>query len=140
MNNSTLGHLQVNIRSVNIEFYREFFSFLGWKTLFDTEIEPGKKMLGIGDKNGTSLWFVDPLKEVKNDYDGIGMNHLGISVPDKASVDETVDFLKAHNIQALFETPRHRPEFCGDDKSTYYQVMFESPDRILFEVVYTGPK
>ena len=27
----------------------------------------------------------------------------------------------------------------GDAQSTYYQVMFESPDHILFEVVYIGP-
>jgi hypothetical protein len=39
----------------------------------------------------------------------------------------------------LFETPRHRPEFSSED-STYYQIMFESPDRILLEFVYTGPK
>lgn len=140
MKKSTLGHLQVNIRSVNMEFYKELLTFLGWKPLMEMELEPGKKMLGIGDANGVSLWFVDPLKEIDNDYDGTGMNHLGISVSDKATVDETVDFLKKHNILALFETPRHRPEFCGDDKHTYYQVMFESPDRILFEVVYTGPK
>jgi hypothetical protein len=48
--------------------------------------------------------------------------------------------LQQHGIQALFDTPRHRPEFCSSPDNTYYQVMFESPDRILFEVVYTGPK
>ncbi len=37
-------------------------------------------------------------------------------------------------------TPRHRPEFSQGPDQTYYQVMFESPDRVLFEVVYTGPK
>jgi hypothetical protein len=51
-----------------------------------------------------------------------------------------VTYLKQHGIKALFETPRHRPEFSGSEAETYYQVMFESPDRILFEVVYTGPK
>jgi hypothetical protein len=34
----------------------------------------------------------------------------------------------------------HRPEFSMSTEETYYQVMFESPDRILFEVVYTGTK
>jgi hypothetical protein len=48
-------------------------------------------------------------------------------------------WLKESGIPHLFETPRHRPEFSEGD-NTYYQVMFESPDRILFEVVYTGPK
>lgn len=40
----------------------------------------------------------------------------------------------------LFGTPQHRPDFAADDAHTYYQVMFASPDRILLEVVYTGPK
>ncbi|MDO9120413.1 MAG: hypothetical protein Q7U31_01420, partial [Anaerolineaceae bacterium] len=74
-----------------------------------------------------------------NDYDGIGMNHLGVSVEKQSDVDETVEYLKAKGVTALFETPRHRSEFSGEG-STYYQVMFESPDKILFEVVYTGPK
>ena len=26
------------------------------------------------------------------------------------------------------------------ESETYYQVMFESPDKVLFEVVYTGAK
>jgi hypothetical protein len=51
-----------------------------------------------------------------------------------------VVYLREHNVQPLFETPRHRPEFSAGPDQTYYQVMFESPDRILFEVVYTGPK
>ncbi len=35
--------------------------------------------------------------------------------------------------------PHHRPEFAMNEKYTYYQVMFETPDRILFEIVYMGP-
>ena len=66
------------------------------------------------------------------------MNHLAISVSSQAAVDKTVVYLQEHNIKMLFETPRHRPEFCSSTEETYYQVMFESPDRILFEVVYLG--
>jgi hypothetical protein len=67
------------------------------------------------------------------------MNHLGISVAAQADVDAAVEFLQQRKIASLFETPRHRPEFSAGSDQTYYQVMFESPDRILFEVVYTGP-
>ena len=35
----------------------------------------------------------------------------------------------------LFETPRHRAEFTNSPEQTYYQVMFETPDRILVEIV-----
>ena len=132
---SVFSHLQVNIHSENKAFYKELFEFLGWQVIME---EPG--MLGVGDEHKVSLWFMDPIKNLANDYDGIGMNHIGISVPTQAAVDETVAFLQKHKIQSLFETPRHRPEFCGSTDETYYQVMFKSPDAILFEVVYTGPK
>lgn len=131
---STLGHLQVNISVKNIAFYKDFLTVLGWKTLLE---EPN--MLGIEDKNHASLWFTEPLKQVVNDYDGKGTNHYGFMVPSQKEVDDTVDYLKKNGIPALFETPRHRPEFSGKD-DTYYQVMFETPDKLLFEVVYIGPK
>jgi hypothetical protein len=58
----------------------------------------------------------------------------------QADVDQVAAYLGERGVAALFETPRHRPEFSGDASQTYYQVMFETPDRILVEVVYTGPK
>jgi len=131
---SNLGHLQVNINAKNLGFYKELFGFLGWKTLYEDA-----EMVGVGCENGSSLWFCPGLKDLANDYDGRGMNHLGISVATQHEVDQAVEYLQQHNIKPLFDTPRHRPEFSGPS-STYYQVMFESPDKLLFEVVYTGPK
>ncbi len=133
MEKSKLGHMVINIQEANQSYYKDLFNFLGWKVLMEHP-----KMLGIEDANKVSLWFAEPIKNVKNDYDGIGMNHLAISVPSQSAVDDTVSYLVNHNIKLLYETPRHRPEFCSNKDETYYQVMFESPDRILFEVVYTG--
>ncbi len=132
---SSVGHLQYNIDLKNVGFYRDLLTFLGWKVIYD---DPN--VLGIEGENKVSLWFAKATKGMNNDYDANGANHIGISVPHQADVDDTVAYLKEHGIQGLFETPRHRPEFCGSTEETYYQVMFESPDRILFEVVYTGPK
>jgi len=134
MMKSALGHLQVNIDIKNMAFYMDFLTFLGWKTLYE---EPN--MLGIEDEHRTSLWFTEPLKKAANDYDGKGTNHYGFMVPSQKDVDDTVVYLKQKGIPALFETPRHRPEFSAKD-GTYYQVMFETPDKLLFEVVYIGPK
>jgi len=131
---STFGHLLINITLTNISFYKEFFEFLGWKVVYDET-----DMLGVLDANKSSLWFGNVMKQTTNDYDGVGMNHLAISVANQADVDAIVFWLADHKIACLFETPRHRPEFSSEGK-TYYQVMFESPDRILFEVVYMGPK
>lgn len=131
---SFVGHILFNVKTENIAFYKDLFTFLGWNVWHE-----GEGFLGVGIEQGTSLWFAGSAKAVDNDYDGPGMNHLGIGVPHQADVDETVAYLKQHGVPPLFETPRHRPEFCSSPDQTYYQVMFESPDRILLEVVYTGP-
>ena len=130
-----LHHFQINIRAANIPFYKDLFSFLGWNTIYADD-----GMLGVAGKSGVSLWFAGGAKDVANDYDGPGMNHISIGTKTQGEVDEVSAYLKEHGVQWLFETPRHRPDFVSNEANTYYQVMFESPDRILFEVVYTGPK
>jgi catechol 2,3-dioxygenase-like lactoylglutathione lyase family enzyme len=129
-----IGHLVYCINMENAGFYRDLLGFLGWKVLYE---DPG--MLGIGDEGGTSVWFASTTREVKNDYDGPGLNHLGLNVEAQSEVDQAVEYLRSIGVAALFETPRHRPEFSGPE-STYYQVMFESPDRLLFEIVYIGKR
>ena len=127
-----LGHLQVNVTPANLSFYKDLMNFLGWDTIVAND-----EMAGYGGK--TSLWFIAAAKAVANDYDGPGTNHIAIGANSIADVDSVAGYLNDHNIAALFETPRHRPDFGVGDGQTYYQVMFASPDNILFEVVYTGP-
>jgi catechol 2,3-dioxygenase-like lactoylglutathione lyase family enzyme len=132
---TTLSHLQVNVRPANLQFYRDIMSFLGWTTLMDQD-----QFFGAGASNGASLWFIGEVKDTANDYDGPGVNHIAIGAQSQAEVDATAAYLSGRGVPALFETPRHRPEFSQGPDQTYYQVMFESPDRVLFEVVYTGPQ
>lgn len=132
---TNLSHIQLNVRPDTMGFYKDLMGFLGWQPLVDTP-----EMLGVGCKQGSSLWFVAGANEAANDYDGRGMNHIGIGADSQADVDAAAAYLDERGLQALFETPRHRPEFSRSEDETYYQVMFESPDRILFEVVYIGPK
>jgi len=129
--NSQLSHVQVNIDSKNIAFYKDLFAFLGWTTIMDSE-----EMIGLSSGEGASVWFLKRQKDIDNDYDGTGMNHLGIGVSSVENVDAVVAYINEKGISPLFDTPRHRPDFTGE-KGTYYQVMFESPDKILFEVVFT---
>ena len=135
MQRASIGHIQFNVRDENLSFYRELLTFLGWQLIAEM---PG--MIGFGSDEGQSLWFGSHVKAVANDYDGPGMNHLAFAAASVADADEAVAWLRAHGVAALFDTPRHRPEFAYDEQSTYYQVMFETPDRILFEIVYIGPK
>lgn len=134
---SQLGHLQININPQNLSFYKELFAFLGWKPLHEDET-----MVGLSSELNAevSVWFMKGQKEISNDYDGIGLNHLALSVPNQADVDAAKDYLEAAGTKLLFDTPKHRPEFAWQEGDTYYQIMFETPDKILFEIVYTGPK
>lgn len=132
---SKLGHLQVNIHPHNINFYKELFNFLGWSVIFENE-----EVIGLAGSNGTDLWFEKGIKDLNNDYDGIGTNHIAITVDHQNEVDLAVEYLKQHNIHGLFGTPRHRPEMVSKPGETMYQIMFESPDKILLEIVYWGPK
>jgi catechol 2,3-dioxygenase-like lactoylglutathione lyase family enzyme len=127
--------MQFNVRGENLPFYRDLLTFLGWRVIGEW---PG--MIGLGSLGGQSLWFIGQAKEVSNDYDGPGLNHLAFAAASVADVDESVAWLHGRGVAALFETPRHRPDFSADEQSTYYQVMFETPDRILVEIVYIGPK
>ena len=128
-----LDHLQVNVRPENVGFYRDLMSFLGWHDIF-----AGEGFFGVGGTTG-SLWFISQVNEASNDYDGPGVNHIGIGAESEADVDVVIAYLTERGIAKLFETPRHRP-IPRRENHTYYQVMFESPDRVLFEVAYTGPK
>ena len=130
-----LGHIQINVMSQNLDFYKTLFTFLEWRILFHDET-----MLAVEGTEGCSLWFSAGADTRQNDYDGVGMNHLGFHVSSQAQVDDSVRFLKQNEVELLFETPRHRPEFSSSEDHTYYQVMFELPDRILFEIVFIGEK
>ena len=140
---SSLSHAMILVRPENMGFYRDLFGFLGWGTIFDGDVGGGLPMLGVSGERGEggeSLWFAGQVNEATNDYDGPGVNHLAIGTESQADVDETAAFLTERGVELLFETPRHRPEFSSGEGKTYYQIMFASPDRILWEVVYTGPK
>jgi len=137
-----INHLVFGIDPRHLSFYRDLLDHLGWKTIYDsTAVEGEQLFFGAvcpGDPN-TSLWLGSRAKDVANDYDGPGMNHLAFSVDSVAEVDAAAAWLRERGIAALFDTPRHRPEFAQSSDRTYYQVMFETPDRILLEIVYIGP-
>lgn len=132
---SSLGHVQVNVAPENRNFYIELIEFLGWKELYKDDTMAGY----LGDNNA-SLWFASTPNKEPSDHDAVGVNHIGINVTEQEDVDAVVEFLQSKSVEALFDTPRHRPDFAASARDTYYQVMFRSPDKILFEVVYTGVK
>ena len=132
---SQLGHLQINIKRENLTFYKDLLAFLEWQVMYSTD-----DFIGAADKNGASVWFMGFANDAQNDYDGVGMNHLAFGVAQQRDVDAAVAYLQGKGVPLLFETPRHRPDFAQGPGQTYYQVMFESPDRILLEIVYIGVK
>lgn len=133
--NSYFYHVQINVDfKKNYLFYKELMEFLGWKIIFATDDTAGYKSETNGD-----LWFVDSLKKKVGDYDEVGLSHIAIRVEQQSDVDDVNAFLNSKGIKTLFDTPRHRPEFSSK-KETYYQIIFESPDKIQIEIVYIGEK
>ena len=132
---SNITHIQVNIDPKNTDFYKNLMNTLGISLLME-----GEGFAGYEGSNGVSIWFVSAIINEEGNYDQKGFNHLGFSADSISEVDEMVEWLKQHNISPLFDTPRHRPEFAKNEEETYYQVMFESPDKVLFEIVYIGKK
>jgi len=131
-----LYHLQINVDfAKNASFYRNFMSLLGWHTIFESS-----EMAGFGLEGSASIWFVGNGATEAMNYDLKGVNHISFKVPKLEDVDKVIDFLTESGIQTLFDTPRHRPEFSTSEKETYYQIIFETPDGLQVEVVYTGIK
>lgn len=129
-------HIQINIDfSKNRQFYDDLMTFLGWQVIFKKDGVVGYRSAVNGD-----LWFCDSLKKGFSDYDNFGLSHIAIRVDAQKNVDEVVDFLNFKEIKTLFNTPRHRPEFTSSENEIYYQTIFESPDKVQFEIVYIGPK
>lgn len=131
MMQSKLGHIQFCVAPQNLAFYKDLFTFLGWPVLDDSPT-----MLGVGKSVFHSFWFFGGANNSQNDYDGPGMNHVELLVQRQDEVAQVVAYLRERGIPTLFDTPRHRPGFAYDTEHSYYQVMFETPDCILIEVVY----
>jgi catechol 2,3-dioxygenase-like lactoylglutathione lyase family enzyme len=130
-----LGHLVFFGDPANVGFYKDLFGFLGWTTIHD---EGG--IFGTTDGGGCDLWFEGLANGARNDRDGAGLNHLAVIAETPADVDAAAAHLRGRGVELLFGTPCDRPEHAASENDRYYSAMFESPDRILLEVVYTGPK
>ena len=130
-----LSHIQFKVQPANLKYYAELFGFLGWH-----EIMQDDTIFAASGRNGEAFWFIGEARDVVNDYDGPGVNHVAIGAESIADVDAAAEFLTEKGVEMLFETPRHRPDFSDDESSTYYQIMFKTPDAFLLEFVYTGPK
>ncbi|MBI5356912.1 hypothetical protein HZB78_04895 [Candidatus Collierbacteria bacterium] len=109
--------------------------FIGWEVIFE-----GKEAIGYKSGTNGDLWFCKVGLAKTSDYDQKGVNHISIRVENLADVDETKNYLEKNSVKMLFDTSRYRPEFTSRDDENYYQIMFESPDRVLFEIVYIGTK
>ncbi|MDA1061255.1 MAG: VOC family protein [bacterium] len=132
---SYLYHLQININFKNVDFYKNLMEFMGWKVIFETTDAVGYKSQTNGD-----LWFVQADNLEQTNYDAIGVNHISLRATSMSDVDAVNEYLNQNDIRTLFDTPKHRPEFTSSKNETYYQIMFETPDKILFEIVYIGAK
>ena len=114
----------------NLPLYRQLFAYFGYQTNLDEE-----DVYGVVDPEGIYIYLNPAIKNQSGNYDSGGLNHLAFEVESPKEVDQFIqEFLHPRELQQLFHTPRHRPEFA-DVEGGYYQVMFEMPGGLLFEVV-----
>ena len=129
---TSVYHIQINVSNANraLPFYRAFFSYLGYRIL-----EESPEHLGVS--NGTTdFWIIESKgshSKRKFHRKAPGLNHISFEVASAETVRKfTRDFLGKRNIKALYDSPRHFPEYHKD----YYAVYFEGPDRIKLEVTH----
>ena len=133
-----VNHIQLNVRPENLPFYRDLtVGYLGWRVIFEMD-----GYFGAGAEGSPfSLWFsANGTTEAANDYDGPGMNHLAFGVTTQAEVDDATAYFKGQGIEPAFGTPLHDQMPPPNESNTYYRAMFESPDGILLEFAYSGPR
>jgi len=127
--------LVFHIAPENAGFYKDLFAFLGWQSIYDEE-----GVFGVTDGGECALWFEGEANGAQNDYDGAGFIHLATITENQADVDSAATYLRGKGVALLFGTPCNRPDHADSENHLYYSAMFASPDRILLEVVYAGPK
>ncbi len=129
---SSLEHISLNVSDPkkSFPFYRDFFTYLGYKIIVDEE-----DCLAVRGE-GADFWFSSTDGEyISNGFHrkNTGLNHLAFSLPSKEDIDRFHnEFLKPHNILTLYGSPKLFPEYTHD----YYAVFFEDPNRIKLEVNY----
>lgn len=133
---TSIAHVQFIVDPANYPFYRELLGFLGWPATVSES-----NVLGVTGPHGETLWFCDEPSGARNDYDGTGMNHFAFGAESRQDVDTLAGYVRERGIQPLFGTPRARPDFASflPPGEPYYHLMFETPDRLLFELVHIGP-
>ena len=76
---TSVDHITFSVRPANVSFYRDLLTFLGWQLMYDSP-----ETFGVSNGQQTSLDFGPVTTNVANDYDGPGMNHLGIPTATQA--------------------------------------------------------
>jgi len=129
-----VGHIHLNVDAANVDFYTELYESLGRAILIEDDGFTGVR------RDGWSIRFTPGGTGTIHNHDAIGINHLGIEADPVEAVDQVGTWIRGKSIAPLYGTPTNRPEFAASGDEMYYSVMFESPDGILLEVVYTDPR
>lgn len=127
---SSLEHISLNVSDPkkSFPFYKALFLYFEYQIIVDAED-------CLAARHEEADFWITPT-DIKYAPHGFhrkntGLNHLAFSVSSKGDVDRFCnEFLKPHNIQTLYGSPRLFPEYTKD----YYAVYFEDPDRVKIEV------
>lgn len=128
---ASLEHIIVNVSNpkVSFPFYKDLFSYFGYKVFTEEEDSIAFRKKGTPD-----FWVVATEEQyVRNGFHrkNTGINHFAFHASSKEEIDRFFEeFLKPKGIQVLYGGPKKYSEYTPD----YYAVYFEDPDRIKLEL------
>jgi glyoxylase I family protein len=136
---SSIRHVDLVVSSLATSkpFYVALLDLLGWRDQREVVGERGEAIVYLAGPEGFARGAIGLREAPTADgppYDryGIGMHHVAFNSPDRVSVDEVAEWLRAngHSIESGPD------EYYGQE---YYAVFFYDPDGMKLEVV-CGPQ
>jgi glyoxylase I family protein len=131
MRSTGVHHVDLVVSSVerSLPFYRDLLAPLGWHRISEVEGERGETIWYLTGP-GSSIGLRAAQTEGTFDRYRVGLHHLAVEAPSRASVDERADWLREHDVE-IESGPEDYAYLPG-----YYAVFFYDPDGIKLEIVH----
>jgi len=130
-----IHHVDLVVSSVerSLPFYRELLGPLGWHGLGEVEGERGETIWYLRSSD-CSIGIREAQAESERPYDryAVGLHHLALTAPSRASVDERAEWLRANGAE-IESGPEEYSYIPG-----YYAVFFYDPDGLKLEIVHVA--
>jgi catechol 2,3-dioxygenase-like lactoylglutathione lyase family enzyme len=133
LRSSGVHHVDLVVSSIerSLPFYRELLGPIGWHAINEVQGERGETIWYLSGP-GSSIGLRAAQTPFEHPYEryAVGLHHVAIEVPARATVDERAEWLRSTGAEIESEPQEYayRPG--------YYAVFFYDPDGIKLEIVH----